>query len=162
MVLYIQIKQIRAMRENQKENYTMKKEIEYRRPSMLIKRICRDGEKVRPLSKYPTSHNCAIWEHKMTFDTMKYHNLVSYGVIPVAYFEDENTRYIKITVEPLDLTQTTRRHIYAFVREYAPPKRAEQIIKAMREQFAGAPNGANVAGHPAYVAKFDLNIAPED
>lgn len=140
----------------------MKKEIEFRRPSTLIKRIRQDGEKVRPLSKYPTSSNCGIWEHKMTFDEMQYHSLVSYGAIPVAYFEDENTRYIKLTVEPGDLTQTTRRHIYAFVREYAPPKRAEQIIKAMRKQFQYAPNGTTVCGHPAYTAKFDLNIAPED
>lgn len=139
----------------------MKKEIEFRRPSTLIKRIRHDGEKVHPLSKYPTSHNCGIWEHKMTFDTMMYHSLVSYGVIPAAYFEDEKTRYIKITVEPHDLTQTTRRHIYAFVREYAPPKRAEQIIKAMRKQFTLSPNGANVAGHPAYVVKFDLDTAVE-
>lgn len=140
----------------------MKKEIEFRRPSTLIKRIRQDGEKVHPLSKYPTSHNCGIWHHKMTFDTMEYHSLISYGVIPVAYFEDENTRYIKLTVEPCDLTQTTRRHIYAFVREYAPPKRAEQIIKAMRKQFQYAPSGTNVVGHPAYTAKFDLSITPED
>ena len=119
----------------------MKTEINFRKTSTLVSFLRTDGIKLTSLDRYPTSRNAKIWiggsDHKWS---TPYH-LVSYECIPAYYLHREymSTDTLSIRICPEDLTATTRKHIYAFIRQFVPAKQAEAIINTARMTFALPP-----------------------
>ena len=119
----------------------MKTEINFRKASILVSFLRTDGIKLTSLNRYPTSRNAKIWiggsDHKWS---TTYH-LVSYECIPAYYIHREymSTDTLSIRICPEDLTATTRKHIYAFVRQFVPAKQAQAIINTARMTFALPP-----------------------
>ena len=144
-----------------KENFTMKTEINFRNNSHLIPCLRRNSEKLLPLADYPTSRNARVWasyndEYSTAF------TLVSYETFPARYYDFayRGEAELDIEITPRDLTATTRKHIYAFVRQFVPTKRAKAIINTLRFVFTQpAANKDEYTGEPIYKMCFD--ICPE-
>lgn len=139
----------------------MKTEINFREKSRYIPYLKSCGEKLIPLKKYPTSQNVKVWVNECGTDATFYH-LVSYEESVARYYEfrslSEST--LRIEIRPEDLTATTRRHIYAFIRQFVPAKQAEVIINTARATFALPPMSKDrFTNEPIYEMVFD--VCPE-
>lgn len=146
------------MRENQRRITPMKKEINFTESSKFIPVLREKHESIRPLKKYPTSPNCKIWTcHPTDDDGWRCDALVSYEVCPAdIIYVDGVPKKLTVTILPEHLTQTTRRHIYAFIRENVPEKHAEIIVNTLRNEFTLPPFSKNRQGKPQYEMVFDI------
>ena len=161
MVKYIQIKQIRATREKTREDKTMKTEINFHAPSQMIPHLRNRSEKMIPLAEYPTSRNARIWLVNNDGGKSMVYTLVSYAIFPATYYEYQcyNEATIEISVAPRNLTATTRKHIYAFIRQVVPTEQRETIINAIRETFSRPPYPhGKYAGEPTYRLEIDIPL----
>ena len=116
-------------------------------------------ESIRPLKKYPTSPNCKIWTcHPTDDDGWRCDALVSYEVCPAdIIYVDDVPKKLTVTILPEHLTQTTRRHIYAFIRQFVPANQAQGIISTLRFVFTQpAANKDKYTGKPIYEMCFDV------
>ena len=137
----------------------MKTEINFRETSRLIPFLKTTGSKVVTFDRYPTSRNVKIWVDDSDSKWSTTYHLVSYECIPAYYIHREyiNTDTLSIRIRPEDLTATTRKHIYAFIRQYVPAKRAEAIINTLRFVFTQpAANKDEYTGDPIYEMHFDV------
>ena len=92
-----------------------------------------------PLEEYPTTKNAKIIiEHTDTGLTA--YSLISYECIPAVYynFKDYISPELTISIRQSDLTATTRKHIYAFIRQLIP-EQAQEIINTLRKLFSSPP-----------------------
>lgn len=111
-----------------------------------------------PLEKYPTTRNAKIYVDNSD-PLSDIYTLVSYGITPVNYIYDKYMCAAKLNINicPYDLTATTRKHIYAFIRQIIPPAQAQAIINSVRKQFSLSPNGyANGEYMTVYKMSFDV------
>ena len=136
----------------------MEKEINFRQSSKMIPHLRNQRAKLLPLAAYPTSRNARVWLQSCT-GSSKIYSLTSYDAFPATYFDftfDGSAR-LTIKVEPRDLTATTRRHIYAFIRQYVPAKQAEVIINTARKTFALPPMSKDkYTNEPMHEMVFDV------
>lgn len=136
----------------------MPTEINFRKTSSFIPHLYSQGYKLSHLDRYPTSRNAQIW-HSYESQYLTVYTLVSYNEIPVKYYEYHcpESAEIKISIAPDKLTSTTRRHIYAFIRQYVPAKQAKVIINTARITFALPPMSKNrYTGESIYEMIFDV------
>ena len=144
-----------------KEDFTMKKEINFHAPSQTIPHLRNRGEKTIPLKAYPTSRNAKIWLVSNDGGKSTVYSLVSYDIFPATYYEYQcyNEATIEISVAPRNLTVTTRKHIYAFIRQVVPPEQRETIINAIRETFTRPPYPhGKYTGEPTYRLEIDIPL----
>lgn len=136
----------------------MKKEINFAETSKFIAILRGKNEGLRPLKKYPTSPNCKIWTlHPTDEDGWRCDALVSYEVCPAdIIYVDDVPKKLTVTILPEHLTQTTRRHIYAFIRENVPEKQAKIIVNTIRNEFALPPLSKNRQGKLLHEMCFDI------
>ena len=139
----------------------MKREINFHAQSQMISHLRNRGEKTIPLAKYPTSRNARIWLVSNESGKCTVYTLVSYETFPATYYEYQcyNEATIEISVAPRNLTATTRKHIYAFIRQVVPPEQKETIIKAVRETFSRPPHPhGKYTGEPTYRLEIDIPL----
>lgn len=136
----------------------MKTEINFRETSRYIPYLKLCGEKLIPLEKYPTSKNVKVWVNEVGANFTSYH-LISYEESVACYHvikPSEESR-LRINVSPDDLTATTRKHIYAFIRQFVPTKQAEAIINTARTTFALPPMSTDIfSKNPVYEMVVDV------
>ena len=139
----------------------MKKEINFRKTSTLVPFLRTDGSKLTSLDRYPTSRNTKIWVDDSDSKWSTTYHLVSYQCIPAYYIHREyiTTDTFSIHICAKDLTATTRKHIYAFIRQVVPPEHRETIIKATRETFARPPHPhGKYTSEPTYKLEIDIPL----
>ena len=137
----------------------MKTEINFRKTSTLVPFLRVDGSKLTSLDRYPTSRNAKIWVDDSDSKWSTTYHIVSYECIPAYYIHREYiaTDTLSIRICPDDLTATTRRHIYAFIRQFVPAKQAESIINTARMTFAHPPmSKSEYTDKPLYEMEFDV------
>lgn len=137
----------------------MKTEINFRETSRLIPFLKTTGNKVVTFDRYPTSRNVKIWVDATDSKWSTTYHLVSYECIPAYYLHREYMAEDTLTIRicPEDLTATTRRHIYAFIRQFVPAKQAEAIINTARVTFALPPmSKSEYTGKPLYEMEFEV------
>ena len=137
----------------------MKTEINFRETSRLIPFLKTTGKKVVTFDRYPTSRNVKIWIDDSDSKWSTTYHLVSYECIPAYYLHREymDTDKLSIRICPEDLTPTTRRHIYAFIRQYVPAKQAQAIINTARITFSLPPmSKSEYTDKLLYEMKFDV------
>ena len=137
----------------------MKTEINFRKTSTLVPYLRVDGSKLTSLDRYPTSRNAKIWLDDSDSKWSTTYHLVSYECIPAYYIHREYTDAdtLSIRIRPEDLTATTRRHIYAFIRQYVPEKQVQAIINTARITFSLPPMSKNeYTDEPFYEMEFDV------
>lgn len=136
----------------------MKTEINFRNNSHLILTLRRNSDKLLPLADYPTSRNARVWaSYKDEYNTA--FTLVSYETFPARYYDFayRNEAELDIEIMPQDLTVTTRKHIYAFIRQFVPAKQAKYIINTVRMTFALPPMSKDkYTNEPIYKMAFDV------
>ena len=136
----------------------MEKEINFRQSSKMIPHLRNRCAKLLPLAAYPTSRNARVWLQHCT-DASEIYSLTSYEAFPATYYNfifDGSAR-LSIRIRPEDLTATTRRHIYAFIRQYVPAKQAQAIINTARITFALPPMSKDkYTNEPMYEMAFDV------
>lgn len=137
----------------------MKTEINFRETSRLIPFLKSTGNKVVTFDSYPTSRNAKIWLDDSDSKWSTTYYLVSYECIPAYYIHREYiaTDTLSIRICPEDLTATTRKHIYAFIRQFVPAKQAQAIINTARMTFALPPmSKSEYTDKPLYEMVFDV------
>ena len=142
-----------------KGEFTMKTEINFRKTSRLVPFLKTDGSKLTSLDRYPTSRNTKIWVNDSDSKWSTTYHLVSYECIPAYYIHREYIAAdtLSIRIFPEDLTPTTRKHIYAFIRQFVPAKQAQVIINTVRITFALPPTSkSEYTDQPLYEMMFDV------
>ena len=137
----------------------MKTEINFRERSRLIPFLKTTGNKVVTFDSYPTSRNTKIRVDDSDSKWLTTYHLVSYECIPAYYLHREYIAEDTLTIRicPEDLTATTRKHLYAFIRQFVPAKQAQAIINTARKTFALPPmSKSEYTGKPLYKMKFDV------
>ena len=137
----------------------MKTEINFRERSRLIPFLKTTGNKVVTFDRYPTSRNTKIWVDDSDSKWLTTYHLLSFECIPAYYLHREyiSNDTLSIRICPEDLAPTTRKHIYAFIRQYVPAKQAQAIINTARMAFALPPmSKSKYTGKPLYVMEFDV------
>ena len=140
----------------------MKTEINFRNPSHLAMSLKRQNEKMISLDRYPTSRNAKIWVSGSEPEWSTTFYLVSYEAIPAYYIKRGyiDTDILKIRICPHDLTATTRRHLYAFIRQYVPARQAESIINTARITFARTPMSKDKYTNES-IYEMEFEVYPE-
>ena len=136
----------------------MKTEINFNNSSKMISSLRHNSEKLLPLSEYPTSRNARVWA-SYSDEHCKSYTLVSYETFPAKYFDFfyRGDAELDIQITSRDLTDSTRRHIYAFIRQFVPAKRAEAIINTVRFVFTQpATTKDEYTNEPIYEMHFDV------
>ena len=136
----------------------MKTEINFNNSSKMISSLRRNSEKLFPLSEYPTSRNARVWA-SYSDEHCKSYTLVSYETFPAKYFDFfyRGGAELDIQIAPRDLTASTRRHIYAFIRQFVPAKQAQAIINTARKTFTLPPMSKDeYSNEPIYEMQFEV------
>lgn len=137
----------------------MKTEINYRETSRFIPFLRSSGNKLVSLDRYPTSRNSKIWVDDSDSKWSTTYFLVSYECAPAHYIHREYMAEdtLTIRIRPADITATTRRHIYAFIRQFVPEIQAQVIINRVRTAFQYPPiTEDEITGDAMYQMTFDV------
>ena len=136
----------------------MKTEINFLNSSQMISSLRHNSEKLLPLAEYPTSRNARVWA-SYSDEYSKAYTLVSYETFPAKYYDFtyRGGAELDIQIAPRDLTASTRRHIYAFIRQFVPAKQAQAIINTARITFSLPPmSKSEYTDKLLYEMKFDV------